>query len=190
MRVEGQITGVDEQHPVLQELEEKWGKPVAALVVAKKREHGPPGNGPTPVLFAEGRELRMDEGVERLLTGLKQAREQVRRLESAVEARGLSGAAENSRSKRARAPRPLPGNTKLVMMTEEFRGDFIAWLMTRRITKQLALRDARTAQDITASFLMSVNPQQSLEKHKIHDQKSGAAFVQRWGKAMACGRKA
>ncbi len=93
IRRRGGITGVNEQHPVLQTLRERWGEPIAALVVEKKREieeHCPSGSYPTPVLYENGKVLRMGEAVERLLKALKTARAQARPPPRACRATGSS----------------------------------------------------------------------------------------------------
>jgi hypothetical protein len=86
----GEIVGVDSAHPVLQELRSEHGAAVADLVVEKKREverYCPSGHYPTPVLFHEGRELRVPEAVARLVDGLREARERIRALEKIVPSR-------------------------------------------------------------------------------------------------------
>lgn len=47
----------------------------------------PSGHYPTPVLFHEGRELRLPEAVTRLVEGLRDARQRVRALERIVPTR-------------------------------------------------------------------------------------------------------
>lgn len=83
----GEVVGVDMEHPVLQELRAEHGEPIADLVIEKKREverYCPSGHYPTPVLFHEGRELRLPEAVTRLVDGLREARERIRVLEKIV----------------------------------------------------------------------------------------------------------
>ena len=108
VRVGGQITGVQQQHPVLVELAEKYGQSVAALVVAKKREMDPyrkSVQGPTPMLWAGGKVLRLGKAVEQLL---KTVKGQAARGQHAGGSAGMGVAATGAMADRGESGRQEP----------------------------------------------------------------------------------